>query len=92
LTRFIGEESHDSYIRVDLETLTLSTQDLNLISVVLGLWSEDNNFKQFATKVSPVTDQDANNFQTFSLNNERNSFQSFLSQVSFFTVCIKLFC
>jgi hypothetical protein len=26
---------------------------------VLGLWSEDNNFKQFATKESPVTDQDA---------------------------------
>jgi hypothetical protein len=26
------------------------------------------------------------------LNNERNSIQSFLSQVSFFTVCVKLFC
>jgi hypothetical protein len=25
--------------------------------VVLGLWSEDNNFKQVATMASPVTDQ-----------------------------------
>ena len=65
---------------------------MNLISVVLCLWSEDNNFKQVPTKAIPVTDLMQMIFKLFSLNNETNSIQSFLSQVSFITVCVKLVC